>query len=251
MKRERAYRKLILLLTMIMVFNIVGCSKRKTEITKEQYTKFIDKILELDRKIESGKIEQDDEEYSEDIYGQFAVLLSLERKFGMDLNELSKAYEEDIKGINLKGKSFRNPDDFEKIRKSARDIDESVANYLERIKKLTEDNLKEVDALELPEDFKEIYLDTKKNISKILNKSSHEKRDAVKGLSDGLIELADIIEKMYEENDLTKVNEYEARVNELLEDMEGYMNQLYEAEEDYNEKREEILDDMQSRIKAL
>jgi len=29
------------------------------------------------------------------------------------------------------------------------------------------------------------------------------------------------------------------------------MNQLYEAEEDYNEKREEILDDMQSRIKAL
>ena len=118
-----------------------------------------------------------------------------------------KVLEEDM--------NLESVDDTKKIRQAADNLEKAVNNYLENILKLNEDNIKVLETLDLPEEYKRIYIDWKKEVKKIFDINAVKADEDIKNLSAGLKEMADILDEVLTETDLAKVNEYIERIEKI------------------------------------
>lgn len=78
-----------------MLMGTIGCSKAKNEevnkYSKTQFTNALKEIVELSSKAQSGSLEDDSENYSEEKYGKFAELIETEKQYYISLVKQMKS----------------------------------------------------------------------------------------------------------------------------------------------------------------
>jgi len=154
-----------------------------------------------------------------------------------------KVLEEDM--------NLESVDDTKKIRQAADNLEKAVNNYLENILKLNEDNIKVLETLDLPEEYKRIYIDWKKEVKKIFDINAVKADEDIKNLSAGLKEMADILDEVLTETDLAKVNEYIERIEKIAEMAENIEKSLTDREEEVTEEIKKISNELINRTEEL
>lgn len=245
MKVEKYLKQLLILsLTVVMLMGTIGCSKAKNEevnkYSKTQFTNALKEIVELSSKAQSGSLEDDSENYSEEKYGKFAELIETEKQYYISLVKQMKSFEEEAKDLAIEEINFEDPSSTEDIKEAADSLDKSIEVYLDNIKKLTDNNIKEIEALDIPKDYKEIYLEAKKDISKALDKYIGKINTSSKKSTDGLREMADILDKSFKEKDLEKINEYIERLQKIAMEMQTTATEVNDVEKNFRKDIEEI-----------
>lgn len=256
MKRKNTLKQVLLVsLATIMLLAAAGCGTIKDLAggvkSKAEFVNAMKKIEELDRKVESGDIENDTEKYSEKEYGKFVGLIEAEKKYYIALDKKMKSFEEDSQDFLMEDLAFDKPEDTETLRKAADKLDTSLKEYLDTIKKLNEDNLKEIEGLDIPKDYKEIYLDAKKKVDKSLDKYIDELNKSAKVLVSGLKEMADILDKAWKAEDESELDEYLERLEEIAEEMEKVESSVNDIEEDFNKDIENINKELVKKAEEL
>lgn len=249
MGKKRTLRQLLLFsLAIIMVLATMGCSNLKKQVknknlkqlesknTKPQFKKAFKEIADLDRKAFSGILDEDDQSYSEKDYGKFVALIDTEKEYYLALNDIVNTFEEESMKVLEEDMNLESVDDTKKIRQAADNLEKAVNNYLENILKLNEDNIKVLETLDLPEEYKGIYIDWKKEVKKIFDINAVKADEDIKNLSAGLKEMADILDEVLTETDLAKVNEYIERIEKIAEMAENIEKSLTDREEEVTEE---------------
>ena len=162
-----------------------------------------------------------------------------------------KSFEEDSQDFLMEDLAFDKPEDTETLRKAADKLDTSLKEYLDTIKKLNEDNLKEIEGLDIPKDYKEIYLDAKKKVDQSLDKYIDELNKSAKVLVSGLKEMADILDKAWKAEDESELDEYLERLEEIAEEMEKVESSVNDIEEDFNKDIENINKELVKKAEEL
>lgn len=122
---------------------------------------------------------------------------------------------------------------------------------MENILKLNEDNIKVLETLDLPEEYKRIYIDWKKEVKKIFDINAVKADEDIKNLSAGLKEMADILDEVLTETDLAKVNEYIERIEKIAEMAENIEKSLTDREEEVTEEIKKISNELINRTEEL
>ena len=160
-------------------------------------------------------------------------------------------FEEESMKVLEEDMNLESVDDTKKIRQAADNLEKAVNNYLENILKLNEDNIKVLETLDLPEEYKRIYIDWKKEVKKIFDINAVKADEDIKNLSAGLKEMADILDEVLTETDLAKVNEYIERIEKIAEMAENIEKSLTDREEEVTEEIKKISNELINRTEEL
>lgn len=98
-------------------------------------------------------------------------------------------FEEESMKVLEEDMNLESVDDTKKIRQAADNLEKAVNNYLENILKLNEDNIKVLETLDLPEEYKRIekIAEMAENIEKSLTDREEEVTEEIKKISNELV----------------------------------------------------------------
>lgn len=148
------------------------------------------------------------------MYGKFIALINAEKKYHIASQNISKGEDIKTEMLLIDSIDFQNPEDIAKLRESSEKLKKWIEETKEAYKKLNEENIKEIEGLDIPKEYKEVYLDWRKNSHAIYYEYLEELDETNKVLSSCLLDMANLIDKMNNEKDKGSDKEYRQQLKE-------------------------------------
>jgi hypothetical protein len=238
MKKKIIWILAVVLAAVVIFIGSAVYSGIKESVVKAQFIKSFNKITEMDSKERTGKLELN-ENFDSKEYGKFVPLLNTEKNYYLELDKLENTFEEDSDKLLATEMNFNTPEDIKAAKEMAKSIDGFMNSYSDSIKKLNEKNAKEIEALNIPDKHKQLYISSKKEINSKLDEYIVKLDVIMKGLSTDLTEMINIVEKLPTRKSQAEINSDIQKVEALAKKMEDYDKQTQDLDNDFNKVLEE------------
>lgn len=267
MRGKKFLKLFILSLVAVILMGIVGCASKGNDSgnnenpvkseenqvdskeAKEQFIKAIDVIMSFDDKGYEGNLEKNDEKYSEDEYGKFAPLIDIEKKHYVEVsNSINDFINKFTKIIEMDG--LNTIEDFKKFNQAADEFEKCVNDFLDKVEKLNEDNIKELEGLDIPKKYKEVYINAKKQKNDRFAKKVSKIDEVVKTISSSVKEMVDLVGEYGNGTKKDNADEYLNKVKDIEKNIADALSSLENEEESFKNDIDKINDDFKKKVEG-
>lgn len=242
----------------MMLLATTGCNgisiKLGSKKTKDQFNKAMEKIMEFEVKAYDGKLKEDDKKLSKSDYGKFVSLIDAEKKYFIEVSDGVKSLEKKYKEVLKSDLSLKETKDIVKVGKFDQvgdNLEKYVDDFIDDIEQLNEENIKELEKLNIPEEYKAIYVDSKNQLNDCFEKYMSEVKSGTKVISSTLKEMANIYNEMVALKDEDKIDEGLDKILMLIEETDEVVSSSDEQENKFKEEVKKINQELKKKLEEL
>jgi cysteinyl-tRNA synthetase len=204
----------------------------------------------MDKKIRNGS-KVVFEKFDPNKYGKFTPLLNTEMKYYSDSLDFLDTFKQACSEVLNKEINFNKPEDVKTVKEFSKNFSGYIDTFLQSVNKLDETNIKELEGLDIPQPYKKLYLEVKKDLNSQSNIYAESLTAVTNELSKDLKELMNIVEKIPTRKTKAELDKDVKRADEIAKKLETYDTKINNLDKEINTKVEEINNKFKETIQTM
>jgi hypothetical protein len=243
----------VVLIAVVAIGGLFFTGVRKAAEEKKEREHFINtfnRISEMDKKSRNGS-KVVFEKFDPNKYGKFIPLLNTEMKYYSESLDSLDTFKQAFSEVVNKEIDFNKPADVKTVKEFSNSFNSYIDTFMQSVNKLDEANIKELEGLDIPQPYKNLYLEAKKDLNSQSNIYAKNLSAVTNELSKDLKELMTIVEKIPTRKTKAELDKDVKRADELAKKLEAYDTQMNNLDKEINTKVEEINNKFKETIQTM